>query len=134
MGATIYEEENVSVKEFYKTLRHEFEGTPGGYRMKVIIEDGSTSFQMDYITPTGSKIEFSKRTGRLEIGANFERDVLVRDFYEKVRDKFEEDKFNYKVSVMIDDNVNPVHLIFETPKGPMADQTKRKGRLEIRTE
>ena len=134
MGARIDYEENVSVRGFYKTLKHEFEGTPGASRLKVFIDNGVTSFQMDYIIPSDSEIETSKKIGRLEIGASFERDVPVKEFYERVKNKFEEDKFNYKVKAIIDDNINPVHLIFETPKGFEKDQTKRRGTLEIRTE
>lgn len=62
--------------------------------------------------------------------------VSVQEFYEIIQKEFEGNNYNFKakVTITIDDGTNPIHIEYITPSGFTEDQTKRIGRLEIRTE
>ena len=61
--------------------------------------------------------------------------VSVQEFYEEVKRNFEGNDYNHiiKVSISIDDGLNPVHIEYITPADSNVKFSKRKGRLEIKT-
>ena len=67
MGKIIFNKQDAYVKEFYELIKQSFEGNLSNYKVKVIIDDGVNPVHIEYITPSDSEVEFSKRKGRLEI-------------------------------------------------------------------